>query len=83
MTERSGYRLTSGSECFHKPNCPFSTTRWNCARRTDVEDAVSRGDIERLVGEQLLKRYGMPMTPERNVTKTGILAKQPEQRRLV
>jgi hypothetical protein len=50
-------------DCRHRPVCPVGTSRWVCLRRTDTEDAVSRGLITRAAAASLLTKWRVPMTP--------------------
>jgi hypothetical protein len=50
--------------CPHRrPPCPSTVTRWLCQRRSDAEELVRRGALTREAAQQLLTRYGVPMTP--------------------
>lgn len=51
------------TDCRHHPPCPKTSTRWVCAQRSRIEDAVSRGLIARQAGWTLLTKYGCPMSP--------------------
>ncbi len=51
------------NECRHRPACGEAATRWVCGQRTALEAAVSRGLINRIGAQELLKKYGVPITP--------------------
>ncbi len=55
------------NECRHRPACGEAATRWVCGQRTALEAAVNRGLINRAGAESLLKKYGVPLTPESKV----------------
>lgn len=50
-------------DCPHKPVCPIGTPTWNCGKRTELERAMFRGEIERADGERILRLYGLPIRP--------------------
>lgn len=55
--------------CLHKPQCPVGVQTWVCQQRTRIEDAVSRGLIQREPARKLLEKYGLPMTSPSRVHK--------------
>lgn len=48
-------------DCPHKPACPSSTTTWNCGRRTQIERAMFRLELDRETGERALRILGLPV----------------------
>jgi hypothetical protein len=56
-------------DCPHHPHCGSQYTRWSCHQRTELEQAVKDGDIDRGVATRLLQKQGLPMTPESKVYK--------------
>ena len=49
--------------CPHKPHCPDGTPTWNCGKRTAIETAMFRRELNRADGERLLRTYGLPIKP--------------------
>lgn len=71
-------------DCKHHPPCGRLVTRWNCARRTQAEDAVRRGIVTVEAVEQFLRTCGLPMSPSTKAVH-GMPTKEPalKQGRLV
>lgn len=68
--------------CPHRrPPCALSVSRWNCARRTQIEQAIACGQINRLDGEKFAASFGLVLTPVSPVY-SGETAKA-TQRRLI
>lgn len=53
--------------CPHKPPCPITVSEWTCAKRTEIEQAVKRGKMDRIDAERLLAKWGQPITPASRV----------------
>lgn len=53
--------------CPHRPPCPLSSSRWDCARRSEVERAVLEDVLTREDAGRLLAHYGQPLTPASKV----------------
>lgn len=51
-------------DCPHRPRCPLGTPRWRCGQRTQIEQAVFDGRLERAAGRSLLQKLGVQMRPE-------------------
>ncbi len=54
-------------DCRHKPPCGDQATTWVCGQRTLLEHAVSRGLVNRSGAQELLRKYGVPMTAQSRV----------------
>lgn len=63
--------------CSHKPRCPATVSRWDCARRSEIEHAVLEDVFTREAGARLLQHYGQPMTPASRVYKGEKPKQQP------
>ena len=69
-------------DCPHKPPCPATAQRWECAKRTDIEKAVFDGKIDRVHAASLLAKYGLPIRPESRTERYNLEQKRITEGRL-